>query len=84
MTHKWSDGINSWLTVNWLKIPTNWLRLSGMKVKDFKTELCLFYRKGERLNEITVNNTILKSKPSIGVEFDPKLQWNIQVANAIK
>ena len=69
-----------------LEMITKWLRQSGLKVNDSKTELCLFHRKNQPLVEITVNNVIIHSKLSInvlGVEVDSKLLWNIHISKAI-
>ena len=70
-----------------LEAITKWLRKSGLKVNDSKTEVCLFYRKDHLPIDIMFNNVTVKSKKSInvlGVTFDSKMQWSDQVCNAIK
>ena len=52
-----------------------------------KTEVCLFYARDHLLINLNVNGTVVKSKKSIkilGVEFDSKLQWDKQVAQAAR
>ena len=69
-----------------LEMITKWLRQSGLKVNDLKTEICLFHRNDCQLIEITVNGLLIKSKSNmnvLGVSFDSKLQWHSQVSNAI-
>ena len=51
-----------------------------------KTEVCLFHRKDQPLITITLNGNILKSKDNmnvLGVAFDCKLNWQIQVQKVI-
>ena len=63
-----------------------WLRKSGLKVNETKTELCLFHRKDKPPIEISIFNQLITSKPSmnvLGVAFDSKLSWNTQIANSI-
>ena len=65
----------------------NCFRQSGLKVNEWKTEMCLFHRNGNRMITICVNNTQIISTPQInflGVTFDSKLNWNEQVAKTIK
>ena len=69
-----------------LEMITKWLKQSGLKVNDSKTELCLFHRKSNPLIEIIINNITIKSKHAInvlGIEFDSKLQWNTHVSKTI-
>ena len=65
---------------------TKWLRQSGLKVNDAKTELCVFHRTDARPIEININDIMLTSKNHInvlGITFDTKLQWHLQVAQTI-
>ena len=39
-----------------LEAITKWLRKSGLKVIDEKTELCLFHRKNQHKTSITIKN----------------------------
>ena len=69
-----------------LNLITTWLTDSGLKVNESKTESCLFYRKDSHPVEITINNTITKSKDHmnvLGVTFDSKLNWSKHVADQI-
>jgi DUF1009 family protein len=59
-----------------------WLRKSGFKVNDPKTEMCLFQRNDQLQIEITINNTKINII-DIGVAFDSKMQVHIQVAQTI-
>ena len=70
-----------------LEAITKWLKKSGLKVNESKTEMCLFHRNDAAPIQITVNNAIIKSKPFmnvLGVIFDCKLQWHEQTAAIIK
>ena len=69
-----------------IEMITKWLRQSGLKVNDMKTEICLFHRNDPRPIELNVNHNLLKSKDQInvlGIIFDSKLQWHLQINNAI-
>ena len=70
-----------------LEIMTKWLKDSGLKVNESKTELCLFHRKDHPKITIKLNQNTLNSSTSmnvLGITFDSKLQWSKQVANVIK
>ena len=69
-----------------LESVTKWLRQSGLKVNDSKTELCLFHRKDQAPISIKLANISLTSKDHInvlGITFDSKLSWHYQTQNAI-
>ena len=69
-----------------LTIISKWLKDSGLKINETKTELCLFHRNDHEPITITVNNILLTSKHSInvlGVQFDSKLSWSNQVNTSI-
>ena len=69
-----------------LLIVTKWLKGSGLKVNEQKTELCHFYRKDTPPVEIIVNDTMIKSMPEmnvLGVLFDSKLTWANHVSKQI-
>jgi hypothetical protein len=54
---------------------TKWLKKSGLKVNEAKTEVCLFYKNETRPVEIMISNTKVKSKSTIsvlGIIFDSK------------
>ena len=69
-----------------LELITKWLRDSGLKVNDSKTEICLFHRKDHPPISLNLNGNNLKSKDSmnvLGVAFNCKLNWQIQVQKTI-
>ena len=69
-----------------LEMIIKWLRQSGLKVNDTKTEICVFHRNDPPAVTLNINNNIVKSKNSInvlGITFDAKLQWHLQINNAI-
>ena len=69
-----------------LRLISKWLKDSGLKINENKTELCLFHRNDHAPITISINGIIVKSKSSInvlGVQFDSKLSWNDQVNKAI-
>ena len=66
-----------------------WLKNSGLKVNESKTEICMFHRKDTTQVEINVSGIPVKSKDHmnvVGVMFDSKLNWakhvSIQVNKA--
>ena len=69
-----------------LEAITKWLRQSGLKVNQAKTDLCLFFKRDCRPIEIIIDNCVLTSSKVInvlGVLFDTKLQWTEHVTLAI-
>jgi hypothetical protein len=48
-----------------LEAITKWLKKSGLKVNENKTELCLFYRKDNLPINIVFNNVTVKSQKTI-------------------
>ena len=86
---RWNRCINA-LIVDMqtsLEAIVKWLRQSGLKVNEDKTELCLFHRNDTRMITLQINNTNIRSTPQInvlGVTFDSKMQWNEQVSKTIK
>ena len=70
-----------------LTLITKWLKESGLKLNEDKTEVVLFYRNDHAPIIITLNGIIIKTKTSmnvLGVQFDSKLTWHDQVNKAIK
>ena len=69
-----------------VELMIKWLTQSGLKVNGEKTELCIFARTDIAPITIIINNTQIKSKPSmnvLGVQFDSKLTWEEHVNNTI-
>jgi hypothetical protein len=70
-----------------LEIIIKWLRGSGLKVNEAKTEVCLFHRLDCPVISIEIGGVTVNSKKQmnvLGVIFDSKLQWSPQVATSIK
>jgi hypothetical protein len=64
-----------------------WLKGSGLKVNESKTELCIFHRSNNTDGSLLVDNVLIKSKNEInvlGITFDSKLQWGLQVSRTIR
>ena len=69
-----------------LEMIIKWLKDSGLKVNETKTEVCLFHRNDTQTITITLQDAQIKSKKCInvlGVTFDSKLNWSVQTTNAI-
>jgi hypothetical protein len=69
-----------------LEAITKWLKKSGMKVNNKKTELCLFHRLNTAQINFSIGDSIVKSKIEInvlGVLFDSRLQWSNHISKAI-
>ena len=65
-----------------IELITKWLRQSGLKVNEGKTEVCLFHRKDQPIINITFNMVTIRTKPSmnvLGILFDSKMQWQPQI-----
>ena len=70
-----------------LEIMTKWLRDSGLKVNEEKTELCLFHRYDHHPIFISLNGKKIQSQNKmnvLGVTFDSKLQWGDHISQTIK
>ena len=50
-----------------LKVLAEWLKGSGMKINEAKTELCLFYKKDQLPVEITLSGVSIRSTDSINI-----------------
>ena len=69
-----------------LEMITKWLKDSGLQVNESKTELCMFHCNDTQIITIKLNNREIKSKKAmnvLGVTFDSKLNWSLQVSNTI-
>ena len=85
---EWNKCINQLIIdMQWkIELITKWLRQSGLKVNDSKTEACLFHWKDHLPIRLQVNTQVIVTKASmnvLGVLFDSKLQWQAQVQNSI-
>ena len=64
------------------EILIDWLKMSGMKVNEDKTEFCIFHRNDVQQTSIKIFNNEVFSKSTIkilGVTFDSKLNWSHHV-----
>ena len=69
-----------------LETLTKWLKDSGLKVNESKTELVLFYRKDCRQISLILNGTPIESSSSmnvLGVIFDSRMQWAEHLASCV-
>ena len=60
----------------------NWMRASGLKVNEEKTELCLFYRTMPPSLTLQIGNQMVSTTPFmnvLGVLFDATMKWTYQV-----
>ena len=65
---------------------TKWLKESGLKVNDSKTELCLFFKHDTAPVTIKLSDDSIVSNNSInilGVLFDTKLTWSAHITKTI-
>ena len=70
-----------------LKKIIKWLKDSGLKVNENKTELTIFHRSKNTDASLLVDGSIITAKNEInvlGITFDSKMQWGPQVSRAIK
>jgi hypothetical protein len=86
---RWNIDLQALITEleNDLGLIITWLRGSGLKVNDKKTEICLFHRMDVRRVQISVGESqIIYSNTMnvLGVSFDSNMQWSNQVSNTIK
>jgi hypothetical protein len=64
-----------------------WLKDSGLKVNEKKTEVCVFHRNKNTDGTLRIDNTTIPSKLEmnvLGLTFDSRLNWDPQVSRAIK
>ena len=70
-----------------LKVIMKWLKESGLKVNESKTEVCLFHRLDCQKITLHINNSPIESTEAmnvLGVTFDSKLNWSKHINNAIQ
>ena len=64
-----------------------WMKMSGLKIKVSKTELCVFHRRNLVQITLEIDGILISSKRTInvlGITFDSKMKWNDHVEKAIK
>ena len=79
----WSNSVPDLINLmqSKLEMIVEWLRKSGLKVNEIKTELCLFHRLDQPIVSINLNGEQITSKKVmnvLGICFDSKLQWQEQ------
>ena len=65
---------------------TEWMRQSGLKINEQKTEICIFHRKKQEIHTLEINNSLITTLGTInilGIIFDSNLNWNNQYHHAI-
>ena len=70
-----------------LEAMTKWLKDSGLKVNESKTEVCLFHQNDCQPISFFINDSKVTSSSTmnvLGITFDSKLQWSNQVNNCIR
>ena len=63
-----------------------WMKQSGLKINEDKTEVCCFYKHNMVPLTIRVGNNLIETKDSInvlGVTFDTKLTWSKHVRTTV-
>ena len=69
-----------------LEMITKWLKDSGLKVNEAKTEMCLFHRNDQPAISINLQGNLITSSKTmnvLGILFDSKLSWGPQVSQSI-
>ena len=64
-----------------------WIKQSGLKINENKTEICLFSRQSSDQVTVKIGPDEVVSKDNInvlGVLFDAKLEWSLHIKNAIE
>jgi exonuclease III len=64
-----------------------WLTSSGLKVNVEKTEIVIFHKTDTSTSSIKINEVKIPTKKQItvlGVIFDSKLEWSLQVENSVR
>ena len=64
-----------------------WLKNSGLKVNESKTELCIFHRNKSTEGSLRIDDVEVTSKNEmnvLGLTFDSRLQWGPQISRTIK
>jgi hypothetical protein len=69
-----------------LEAISKWLKQSGLKLNEKKTEMCLFSKSHVATITVPLGQSVIKSSASInalGVTFDFKLRWSAHINKAI-
>jgi hypothetical protein len=72
------------INMEWsIEVITKWLKQSGLKVYQTKTDACLFYKHNVIPIILNVGDAFIFTKMSInvlGVVFDSKLKWDVHIS----
>jgi hypothetical protein len=63
-----------------------WIKQSGLKINEKKTEICLFYKRDTDPVNVMIGEDLVTNSDTInilGVIFDSKMNWSQQIRNAI-
>ena len=63
-----------------------WIKHSGLKINEKKTEICLFYKHESEPVNVIIGEDLVTTANSInilGITFDSKMTWTLQIRNAI-
>ena len=69
-----------------LEAISKWLKQSGLKLNEEKTEMCLFSKNDVATITVPLGQSVVKSSATInvlGVTFDSKLRWSTHINKAI-
>ena len=69
-----------------LEAISKWLKQSGLKLNEEKTEMCLFSKSDVATITVPLGQSVIRSSASInvlGVTFDSKLRWSTHINKAI-
>ena len=83
----WGEGTLGYFLKLRTHIDLKWRRASGLKVNEYNTKICLFYRTTPPTITLNIGNQIVTSKESmnvLGVIFDATLKWSQQVETTLK
>ena len=69
-----------------LEAITKWMKQSGLKINEDKTEICLFSRHDVQPVRVKIHNELVTTSDTInvlGVLFDSKMQWSKHIHSAV-
>ena len=69
-----------------LTLASMWFKNSGLKVNEGKTEITLFYKNNCQFENVTVNETIIRTKDTIkvlGIIMDTTMTWHEQIHRTV-
>ena len=86
---RWAESIDEVKAKMELSLDTiiKWMKASGLKVNEDKTELCLFYRTMPPMITLQIGNQTVSTTTFmnvLGVTFDATMKWSHQVELVLK